>query len=201
MAQIELTQVEIDFLLEILQKYLSELSMEIAGADKRDLREFLKKRQNFMEDFIQRLERELIPGGRESIQKERLRHVDILQGLTDPELESIAPFCREENLPSGATLCEEGATAERLYILEQGEVSLSSQKGGRFKISTPGKVVGWSFLVPPFRYTASAVNTTPSRFLVIKNPDFHYLLHKEGKMGMKLMNNLAQVIASRLRGV
>jgi hypothetical protein len=35
---------------------------------------------------------------------------------------------------------------------------------------------------------------------VIKNPDFNYLIHKEPKMGMKVMNNLAQIIASRLKG-
>jgi CRP-like cAMP-binding protein len=55
-------------------------------------------------------------------------------------------------------------------------------------------------LVPPFLYTASAVTTIPSKVLVIKSPDFYYLIHKEPKMGMKVMNNLAQVIASRLRG-
>jgi hypothetical protein len=34
--------------------------------------------------------------------------------------------------------------------------------------------------------------------LMIKSPDFYYVIHKEPKMGMKVINNLAQVIASRL---
>jgi CRP-like cAMP-binding protein len=77
---------------------------------------------------------------------------------------------------------------------------ISSKMGSRYDIDTPGKIVGWSFLAPPFLYTASAVTTIPSKVLVIKSPDFYYLIHKEPKMGMKVMNNLAQVIASRLRG-
>jgi hypothetical protein len=63
MVQIELTCTEIDFLHEILQKSFSELSLEIAFTDRKDFRELLKKRKEFMEGFIQRLKRELVLEG------------------------------------------------------------------------------------------------------------------------------------------
>ena len=200
MAQIEITQVEIDLLREILKRYLSELTVEIAHSDRKDFREFLKKRREFMEDFIQRLDKELALGKREMISIDRLREVEILQGLAEWELQSIVQFFQEETAAAGVSLCEEGARADQLYILEQGSVSLRSKKLGQLEINTPGKIVGWSFLVPPYRYTASAVTTAPSKLLVIKSPDFYYLIHKEPKMGMKVMNNLAQVMASRFKG-
>ena len=200
MAQIELTQVEVELLREILKRYLAELTMEIAHSDRKDFREFLKKRREFMEAFIQRLDEELAFGKREMISTNQLKEVEILQGLGEWELQGIAPFFSEEAIPVGVSLCEEGARADQLYILEQGSVSIISKKLGQLEVNTPGKIVGWSFLVPPYRYTASAVTTTPSRLLVIKSPDFYYLIHKEPKMGMKVINNLAQVIASRLRG-
>jgi hypothetical protein len=50
------------------------------------------------------------------------------------------------------------------------------------------------FLGPPVSFTA------PSKRLVIKSPDFYYLIHQEPKMAMKGMNNLAQVMASRFKG-
>jgi CRP/FNR family transcriptional regulator, cyclic AMP receptor protein len=199
MVQIELPQNEMEMLREILKKALSELSLEIAFSDRKEFREFLKKRKAFMEGFIQRLEKELGPEQREVKSLDRLRNVDILQGLTEAELQSIAPFFEEENVPAGAILCEEGVSAERLYVLEQGNVSINSKKGGRYDIDTPGKIVGWSFLVPPFLYTATAVTTTSSKVLVIKSPDFYYVIHKEPKMGMKVINNLSQVIAGRLK--
>ncbi len=200
MPQIELTQVEISLLREILQRYLAELCMEIAHSDRKDFREFLKKRREFMEDFIQRLDRELASGKGEVISIDRLRGVDILQGLAEWELQSIAQFFTEENIAAGLPLCEEGARAEQLYILEQGSVSLTSKKLGQLQINTPGRIVGWSFLVPPYRYTASAATTAPSKLLVIKSPDFYYLIHKQPKMGMKVMDNLAQIMASRFKG-
>lgn len=200
MAQIEITQVEIELLRDILKRYLSELTMEIAYSDRKDFREFLNKRREFMEVFIQRLDKELASGKREMISIDRLREVEILQGLSEWELQSIAQFFSEETIAAGVSLCEESARADQLYILQQGSVSLSSKKLGQLDINTPGKIVGWSFLVPPYRYTASAVTTTPSRLLVIKSPDFYYLIHKEPKMGMKVMNNLAQIMASRFKG-
>jgi hypothetical protein len=198
MAQIELTQVEIEMLREILRKQLSELTLETAFTHRKDFHEFLKRRKEFMEGLVGRLEREFASRKREAVNIDRLRKVDILQGLEEGELESIAQYFEEENFSAGVTLCEEGTNADRLYVLEQGKVSVNSRKGGQYDIDMPGKIVGWSFLVPPFLYTASAVTKTPSKVLMIKSPDFYYVIHKEPKMGMKVINNLAQVIASRL---
>ena len=131
---------------------------------------------------------------------DRLRKVEILQGLTEWELQSIARFFQEENIPAGVSLCEEGSRADQLYILEQGSISIRSKKLGQLEINTPGKIVGWSFLVPPYYYTASATSTSPSKRLVIKSPDFYYLIHKDPKMGVKVMDNLAQIMASRFKG-
>jgi len=198
MAEIELTQTEMNMLRDILKKQLSELTLEVAFTHRKDFREFLEKRKEFMEDFIQRLERQLASGKREAVSFDRLRKVDFLQGLEEGELQGIAQFFEEEDVAAGVTLCEEGERADRLYVLDQGKVSIRSKKGRQYDIDTPGKIVGWSFLMPPFLYTASATTVTPSKLLVIKSPDFYYLIHKEPNMGVKVVSNLAQVIASRL---
>lgn len=130
---------------------------------------------------------------------ERLRRVEIFAGLTDDELAMVEKFCQEEEVPAGTTLCMEGAKADKLFILEDGSVAIKFQKGEKFDICTPGKILGWSFLVPPNRYTASAITNTPSKLLVIKSPDFYELVHQNTKMGLKIMDNLAQVVARRMK--
>ena len=130
MARIELTQVEIDMLREILRKQLSELTLEAAFTHRKDFHEFLKRRKEFMESLIQRIEAEQASSKKEAVSIERLRKVDILQGLTEEEVQSIAQFFEEEHVAAGVTLCEEGASAERLYVLEQGRVSITLQDGG-----------------------------------------------------------------------
>ena len=133
------------------------------------------------------------------IRVERLRNVDIFQGLSDEELKVAARFCQEEKVPEGVTLCEEGARADKLFILEEGAVSVRFSKGPHYEIKTPGKILGWSFLVPPNRYTASAVTDVPCKLLVIKSPDFYDLIHKDAKVGLMLMDNLSKIVASRLK--
>ncbi len=56
MVEIELTQSEADILREILQTHLSELTFEIAFTHSREFTELLKKKRDFMIDFLQRLE-------------------------------------------------------------------------------------------------------------------------------------------------
>jgi len=130
---------------------------------------------------------------------ERIRNVEIFQGLKDEELKIVAQFCQELQVPEKNALCEEGARADKLFILEEGTVSIRFQKGATFEIHGPGKILGWSFLVPPNRYTASAVTVTPSRLLMIKSPDFYELVHKDSRLGLKIMDRLAQVVSGRLK--
>ncbi len=55
MAQIELNDGERDMLRDVLKKHLTELSWEIAFTHKTDSVKFLKKRKEFLEEFIRRL--------------------------------------------------------------------------------------------------------------------------------------------------
>ena len=56
MVDIELTQNEADILREILEAHLSELTFEIAFTHNREFTELLKKKREFIIDFLQRLE-------------------------------------------------------------------------------------------------------------------------------------------------
>jgi CRP/FNR family cyclic AMP-dependent transcriptional regulator len=198
MVSLDLSDPKAELLREVLVSYLTELRMEIAYSPKKELRNFLKKRGEELEELLQIVEERLAKSGRNLINIDRLRKVDVLQGLTDWELKVVAQFLRDETVAEGVTLFEEGQKADRLFILEAGEVMVRLPRGESYPIRTPGKIIGWSFLIPPNRYTASGQTTVPSSLLVMQSPDFYYLIHKEPRMGVKVMANLAQVVAGRL---
>jgi hypothetical protein len=198
MVPIEVTEEMAEMAREVVVSHLSELRMEIAYTNRREFREYLKGRAEVLEGFLVRLEKQLAAGGRVMTSIDKLRNVDILRGLTDWELKIVSQFFQEEFLEEGITLFQEGEKADRLFILEEGAVSLTFEEEEQYRVSDSGRIVGWSFLVPPNRYTASAVTTAPSKLLMIKSPDFYYLIHKEPRMGVKVMENLAQVVAGRL---
>ena len=62
MVEIELTQNEANVLREILKTHLSELNFEIAFTHNKEFTELLKKKRDFMIDFLQRLEEMPAPG-------------------------------------------------------------------------------------------------------------------------------------------
>jgi len=64
MIQIELTHEDVNMLREILASHLSQLRMEIACTDRKDFRDYLRKRGEFLEGFIQDLEREQAASGK-----------------------------------------------------------------------------------------------------------------------------------------
>ncbi len=69
MAMIELDRGKMKILREILANHLSEVRMEIANTDDKDFRGFLRERIEFLEQFIQVLEKESAAAGREVANK------------------------------------------------------------------------------------------------------------------------------------
>jgi len=57
MVLINFSGEEIAMLKEILESYLSDLRMEIADTDKKDFRDILKKRERFLNELIDLLNR------------------------------------------------------------------------------------------------------------------------------------------------
>lgn len=56
MAKIDLSQDEITILLQTLEGYLSDLSMEISNTDSMDFREHLKENRHTLQSVIDKLE-------------------------------------------------------------------------------------------------------------------------------------------------
>jgi len=198
MVQIELSPEKAAILQEVLVSYLSELRLEMGYPHIEEFQGFLRRRGDLMEGLLERLENGLMADGKPFVSADRLRKVDILQGLTEWELKSVSQFFQGEKFSAGVTLCREGDSADRLFVLEEGSVSIRMQGREAVTIDMPGKTVGCSFLVPPNRYTATATTQTSAAMLVIKSPEFSYLIHKAPQMGIKVMANLAQVVAGRL---
>lgn len=60
------------------------------------------------------------------------------------------------SVPAGRLLIAEGADADALYLVRRGRVSVELHAPGRgplvVEVVGPGGVVGWSWLVPPYRW-------------------------------------------------
>jgi CRP/FNR family transcriptional regulator, cyclic AMP receptor protein len=89
----------------------------------------------------------------------------LLRGLPPEQIARLAAVARHVSLPRNHRLFEEGAPADRFWIVDAGEVALDVLVPGmgRLVIETLGRgdVVGLSWVVPPYQWQFGAVCTQP----------------------------------------
>jgi signal transduction histidine kinase len=139
---------------------------------------------------------------------ERLRRLDLFNELTDVELTQIAQLGREEAYLEGDVILTEDAPAEKLFVVEQGKLSLEKkiQLGRRGTVRTatvgivgPGKSSGWSALTPPYIYTSSAVCLEPTRVIVFESQALLRHLSDNPPVGYKVMRAIAGLARARYK--
>lgn len=105
--------------------------------------------------------------------------------------------------PEGTLLFEQGAPAEYLYVVIEGEVHIRYKPDDGpsltvARITTEG-VVGWSATLGSPFYTSSAVCSTDCKMLRVRGEDLRGLYARDPDTGQKVLERLAAVIAERLR--
>ena len=136
---------------------------------------------------------------------ECLQTSDLFAGLGDETLARIAALCQMESYKAGAVIFSEGDPADKLYILNEGIVTIRIQAapGGKSLVVQPiekkAGVFGWSGLADPTVYTASAVCATDVRVIAIDGEKLMALLEEFPSAGLEVMKRLVAIIGSRLR--
>ena len=127
-----------------------------------------------------------------------LRGVELFQGISEAEDQTIFRLCSERRFPQGATLFSEGDPVNALYILREGLVKIVSiSEGGRetiLHILKPDEIVGAFVLVEEKRpFTAIAIEEV--LVTVIPRENFLALLSSVPTIGL----NFARLLSRRLK--
>ena len=85
--------------------------------------------------------------------------------LTPGQRDDVAGVARECSYPDGARLFREGDPATGCWVLRTGQVALGAAVPGRGQVVMQTlharDVVGWSWLVPPYRWPFTATAAGP----------------------------------------
>lgn len=136
-----------------------------------------------------------------------LKRFDLFRDLSDETLAEIARLVSEEVHPDGTTLFSEDTSAEYLYLILDGKVSLEKlvQLGRtgtprRAAISTvgPGYTIGWSSLVPPYEYTSSGICLEEVKILSIPGTKLRALMTEQPEIGSIIYHRVASIIRERM---
>jgi CRP-like cAMP-binding protein len=122
-------------------------------------------------------------------------------GLDSDTLELLAGCATNVHFAPGEFLFREGGPAEAFYVLRHGRVSLEMRTPTEDVVldtAHDGDVVGWSWLVAPYRWTFDARATEDTSAVAFDGVCLREKCEQDAVVGYALLQRVVQVMASRL---
>lgn len=134
---------------------------------------------------------------------EILKDFEFFHGFTQPQLELLAETARPTRYEPGERLFHEGAKASGCWLIESGHVYLdSTQRDHRPEVLESlgaGSLVGWSWLIPPYRWHFGCVADTPVAAYMLDTDRLKALMDQEPAVGYQFTRQACAVILQRLQ--
>ena len=124
------------------------------------------------------------------------------EGLDAPTLALVAGCATNISIAAGQYLCREGDPADRFFVVRRGRVAIEvhGPSAGTLVLDTAdeGDVVGWSWLVPPFRSTFDARAAEPTGVVAFDGACLRGKCEHDPRLGYELMQRVSKVMNGRL---
>lgn len=122
----------------------------------------------------------------------------------DPEIGAFIAGCaRNHHFEPETYLFHEGEPAREFYMVRHGDVALEIHSPGRKTVILntirDGEIVGASWLVPPYRWTADARALTHVRALGFDAECLRAKCEEDPRTGYQLLKRFAPLMVNRLQ--
>ena len=139
------------------------------------------------------------------ITSDTLADFDLFKDISKDSLTEIAKVCETVHVKKDDFVFKEGGTADKLHLLISGSIALRVKLTSRPDsvtvsfVNRPHQTLGWSGVVAPNHYTASALCEEDSELVAIPSDSFMEILDQHPEAGYKIMLRITQIISDRLR--
>ncbi|HUV68301.1 MAG TPA: cyclic nucleotide-binding domain-containing protein [Terracidiphilus sp.] len=131
---------------------------------------------------------------------------ELLNGLSPSEVDQVLALGTRVTVPSGGSLFRLGDPADRLFLTERGRIRLTlpmlvrgREEDILIEEKLPGETVGWSALVPPYRFTLSATTPLETEVIALTREALCAFCDSSPAVGYKIGMNLAILVGQRLQ--
>lgn len=130
----------------------------------------------------------------------------LLNGLSRAETDEVLALGSHLTVPSGGSLFRLGDAADQLFVIERGRIRLSFpmmvhglEKDIAFDEIAPGETVGWSAMVPPYRFTLSATAPLETELIAFPREVLTAFCERAPEIGCRISLNLVTLVGQRLQ--
>ncbi len=124
------------------------------------------------------------------------------EGLTPDELTLLAGCAVNVHAHPGELIFHEGEPADAFYVVRRGRITIETRlPTGSVVLDTAfeGDVVGWSWLVPPYRWTFDARATEETSVIAFDGACLRGKCHDDPALGYTLLQRVVGVMSDRLQ--
>jgi CRP/FNR family cyclic AMP-dependent transcriptional regulator len=142
------------------------------------------------------------------ISTEILRRYPFFAGLSEAQLKAVAMLAQETTYQKDATIFEECAQADRLFLLLEGSVDLYYRSQEEFHPTTtknffvgeinPGEVFGTSSIIEPFELNATARTPVNCHLVEIDAIELRKLISQDLELANKLLLAVIKTLKERI---
>ncbi len=131
---------------------------------------------------------------------------DLFAGLTPDDVQQLRALGSRMMVPGGTALFHLGGEAHSIFLVERGRIKLTLPMRVRdrdeevlVEESGPGQTVGWSALIPPYRFTLTGIALLETEVLALSRSALRAHFATFPAVGYVVSMNVAAVIGQRLQ--
>jgi CRP/FNR family cyclic AMP-dependent transcriptional regulator len=125
------------------------------------------------------------------------------QGLEERYLALLTGCASNVRFEAGRVIFREGEEANQFYLVREGNlaVELYAAERGALTVLTvgAGEVLGWSWLVPPYRWKFDARALEPTRAIALDGKCLREKAEQDHDLGYELLKRVAHIMEERLQ--
>ena len=125
-----------------------------------------------------------------------------LRGVA-PELLTLLVGCAANvRFDPGQFIFRDGEEANRFYLIRQGKIAVETSMPGQgvalIQTLGDGEVLGWSWLIPPYRWRFDAKSVEVTRAIALDGKCLRGKFDGNHDLGYELLRRFAPIIAQRI---
>lgn len=137
--------------------------------------------------------------------KDKLRQCNLFNGLDEAHISRLTALAERQMLETGEHLFQLGSTADRVFVVLEGTVELclplsihGEVKEIAMESAGPGRALGWSAFVKPYRFRLSARAAGPAVVASFERKAVVRLIEEDPRFGCVFLSRVAEIIGQRL---
>lgn len=133
---------------------------------------------------------------------EILRQHPFIASLSDAHMQVLVGCASNVKFAEGGPVFNEGEVANKFYLVRTGRIALETEVNARGKIRIqtvgPGDVLGWSWLISPFRWHFNAVAVAEVRAVALDGECLRKKCEDDRDFGYEMLSRFSHVMERRL---